>query len=189
LDVSSTWVREYGNWRIRTFGSIAAGDRALVTQRQDRRDRDARLHIDSPFHIGVGYATLFDKAPSAFFATLDYEAFGVSVSYSPDVTFFTMFFGHRLNIRVKDIGLMPYIKFGISYTHTSIEPVEDDPTRFSIPINFFNLQGGLKITSTFIPGLFFDTRYLFTPFTFNREDMENPLRRMMLSFSLGYAFK
>ena len=195
-DVQSTWVREYGNWRIRTFGTVAAGKNAPPAKKETPSRKktelkiqktDEKLRIDSPFHIEAGYANLFDKAPTALYACAEIMRYGGARVYYVDADFWTagVFFGYRFDIPMEKIAYMPYFRMGFDYHNDKAykDFGSNDP-----PIDY-NLQAGLKVTSSYVPGLFVGAgfQYNFT-FTFDDKYDKKKLMRMALVLTAGYAF-
>ena len=182
-DVSSVWIREYGNWRIGTFGTIAAGDRALIDRRQAQRERDANLRLNSDFHIEAGYANLFDSA--ALFLNLGIGAHGFNFYYSGDILSIGAYFGFRRSIRAGALGFIPYFRLGLAYIRDegSLRSDEDAPINFYLPLL---AKAGIKITSSHVPGLFLNTGFQYNYSIFNL--FSERRFTMALTFSVGYAF-
>ncbi|MCL2442153.1 MAG: serine protease [Treponema sp.] len=180
-DVSSVWIREYGNWRIKTFGTVAAGDQSLIRRRQNQREAAANLRINSDIHIEAGYATLFDKSPAAFYASFEYNNFfGANFYYAgSDYLSIGLFYGLRFGIPAGNFGIMPYFRAGVAYSHDSGWLESSD---FGLPISLFG-QAGIKVTSTYVPGLYAGAGFQYNFLNFSSHSM-----KMGLSFSAGYAF-
>jgi serine protease Do len=187
-DHSSKWIREYGNWRIKSFGTIASGDKTQLEKKQAKRDAADKLRLESS-HVEAGYANLFDKAPTAFYATIDYMGImGAKVYYAgPDFTSFGIFVGRRWGIPVGNVGIMPFFRFGFDYQNdnTNEKPKDDwghEGVGFPIAmiVNF-----GVKVTTTYVPGLFIGAacQYNFWDMNDYKKNM-----RQALCFSAGYAF-
>ena len=187
-DVSSVWIREYGNWRIRTFGDVAAGDQS--SRRQSRASDGLRM---GGIQIEVGYATLFDKAPGALYICLDASLIGAKVYIAgPDLFSIGIFTGFRFGIPAGDFGFMPYIRVGFDYQYD--KEFENSIYRdlLSLPISIMG-QVGVKVTTSYVPGLFIGVGFqynvinLHTVKLLNDSVYENPIK-MGLSFTAGYAF-
>ncbi|MDR1588059.1 MAG: S1C family serine protease, partial [Treponema sp.] len=54
--VKSEWVREYGVYRLDTYGDLVTGDKALVAKKETERN----LKTNFSFMFGAGYAYVFD---------------------------------------------------------------------------------------------------------------------------------
>ncbi|MCL2411216.1 MAG: hypothetical protein FWC97_06180, partial [Treponema sp.] len=197
-DVSSVWIREYGNWRIGTFGTIAAGDRALIDRRQAQRERDANLRLNSPLHLEAGYAFMFDTASAALFLNLDLSGSGFNFYHTGNIFSFGFYFGHRFSIRAGNFGFMPYFRAGLTVVwddEWQRWQYEDDG-RWSFQLEDYRRwyvpasgKIGLKVTSTHLPGFFGNIGFQLN-WTFN-DDVTYNLPgwfRRALTFSVGYAF-
>ncbi|MCL2808851.1 MAG: serine protease [Treponema sp.] len=191
-DVESIWIREYGNWRIKTFGTVASGDVERLNRRDAERNTYASMRPNSIFGIQVGYAYLFDKAPASLYLAVNLNTFLVNFYYHPDFWNVGFLMGVQFPIPVGQIGLMPYIYLGTFVNFESANVSEE--YSFSIQaIEFGALaQGGIKVYTSYVPGLFFDTGFQFNlPFNFladfGDDDYTKPFT-MGLSFSIGYSF-
>jgi len=205
VDVSSVWIREYGNWRIRSFETIAAGDRTLIVRRQRERQARERLRTASyRFFVEAGYANLFDKAPAALYASFGISWVGGQVYYTgPDFWTAGVFFGFQRDFTVGSFGIMPHLRFGMNFQHDqSFDDWADaenaerraTPGDSRLPVEnipfFFMAQAGLRITSSYVPGLFLGLNFqynfanLHTAIT---TGWNNPMR-MAFAVSLGYIF-
>jgi serine protease Do len=200
-DVSSVWVREYGNWRIRSFGKVAIGDQDALARRQARGDAEEKLHIGNTIHLEAGFATLFDKAPAAIYFAVDFPSVGNSLfglkAYIVDADLLSIggYIGFRIPIPAGTFGFMPYFKFGFDYQHD--KEFEDfkkvDSFGAGIPISVM-AQAGLKVTTSYVPGLFIGAGFQYNIINMNsigffedRNYYKNPIK-MGLSFTAGYAF-
>jgi len=116
---SAKWVREYGNWRIRSFGAVAAGDKTLVTKKEAQKKTAESLRVDhNSLHIEAGYAYLFEKAPAALYTAIDLSVFCAQFyTAGSDFWGLGMAFGYRWGIPAGNIGFMPFMRFGFDYLH------------------------------------------------------------------------
>ena len=190
-DVSSVWIREYGNWRIRSFGDVATGDQAALQRRQIQREAAEKLKMDG-IQIEAGYATLFDKAPAALYVSVDTSLFGVKVYFAgTDLFSIGVFSGFRFAIPAGNFGFMPYIRLGFDYQYD--KEFEDSTYNdiLSFPISVMG-QIGLKVTTSYVPGLFMGVGFQYNIINmhtigFIGEKYENPIK-MGLSITAGYTF-
>jgi len=187
-DVSSIWIREYGNWRIKSFGSIAAGDSSLISRKEAGRKATENLRIDASIQIEAGYANLFEKAPSALYFSLNlYSIMGLNLYYvDSDFWCIGLFIGYSWGIPAGNFGFMPYVRIGPNY-------MNDKGFKAYDKINFaagfpiaFSGQVGLKITTSYVPGLFVGAAYQLSIFDLALD--YNKLMKQGLSFTAGYAF-
>ena len=190
-DFSSTWIREYGNWRIRSFGTVAAGDTTLLDKQQSRREAKEKLRTDSIFHIEAGYAYLFDKAPAALYAAGEYMRYmGFKVYFAgPDFYSIGVFVGYRFEIPAGDFLIMPYGRFGIDYQHDKdYEDFKNSSWGSTVGFSVTGMvQGGIKITTSHVPGLFGGVAFQYNFFGLHNENYKKAMKQA-LSITVGYAF-
>jgi len=196
-DYNSVWIREYGNWRIKTFGSAASGDKTRVEKREKEKEVREKLRLDSSFMIGLGYAYLFEAAPAAINAGIEGTRFGLNFySVSANLWSIGITYGHHFSVPIGNIGLMPYIKIGYAYVHRSESYFKRDDdldqplvfkNLFAMPITF-NL--GTKFLTTAVPGLFLDAGFQFNAVLFDIINDSNRINdfKMGISIRAGYAF-
>jgi len=189
-DVSSVWVREYGNWRIRSFGTVAAGDVSLIERRKKDRETAEKLRIKSDFHVELGYANLFDTAPAAIYAGVDiYNIMGAKLYYvDSDFWCFGVYYGHHFAIPAGNLGFMPYIRLGVDFfKDTEWDEFKDNNWgAIGFPISFM-AQAGLKVTSTYVPGLFVGAAFQLNFFSAMDDDYKGQMKQA-LAITAGYAF-
>jgi len=195
-DVSSKWIREYGNWRIRSFGTEAAGDKSLIGKREAEKKAAEGLKLDKNIHVEAGFASLFDKMPAAFYASAEFfRLFGVQ-TYVAGPNFWSIgaFVSYRFDIPVRKVGIMPYIRAGFLYQGDKEyeEYKNNHPDATAFPSISVIGQVGLKVTTSFVPGLFLGAGFqgnlnfhTFDPFDWGK--YENPMK-MGLVVTAGYAF-
>jgi serine protease Do len=186
-DFNSVWIREYGNWRIKSFGSVAAGDKTLMNKKEADRKAKENMRIDSSIHIEAGYANLFEKAPTALYFSFDFSGFGLNLYYV-DSDFFSlgMFIGYSWGISAENLGFMPYIRIGINYMND--KGYEDYQNSVWGTLGFpiaFTGQFGFKVTSSYTPGFFVGTAYQLNIFNLNEY---KDVMKSALSITAGYAF-
>jgi serine protease Do len=202
-DVKSVWIREYGNWRIKAFGTVAAGDKDLIARRQKEKETAEKLHTDNSIYIEAGFATLFDKAPAALYLSLDLSYLGLNLFYV-DSNFYSFgfLFGFHIPIPVGELAFIPYFRGGFAfmkdeeYSNFLKGNDSNDPFDFSsnsnkldTPLVSLTIQGGLKVTTSYVPGLYGNIGYqhIFSGFMGYEKKYNNPFK-MGLTLSVGYAF-
>jgi len=191
-DVSSTWIREYGNWRIKTFGTAATGDLGRLDTRQAKRDALAGIKPDAYLRLDAGYGFLFDKSSTSIYASLDFEGVGFSIYYvNSDFFSFGGFVGFGIPI-ASGSGFMPYFRLGLCYNkdvhydnwiNNPSTPGDDFEDFFKISVFF---QGGLRIFIPNNPGLYGNIGYQYNLLGYNKQ-YRYPFS-MGLTFTLGYSF-
>jgi len=205
-DVTSAWIREYGNWRIKTFGTVAAGNHELVQNREKERKTTENLRVDPSFSIEAGFATCFDRAPAALFASLHLSYVGVNIFWA-NQNFFNVGFGYSLNlpIPIGNFGMTFNLKLGPSFTKheyygkSKSDPVNYPSSNYYDDIDTFDtiknglgffIQGGLKFTTSYVPGLFAGVSFQYNTILSQLLARENSLNlfKAGLMFTVGYAF-
>jgi serine protease Do len=187
-DVNSIWIREYGNWRIKSFGSVASGDKSLMSKKEADKKAKKNLRTNSVLQLETGYANLFKKTDTytAFYFSLDFlTVMGFNLYYvNDDLSCFGMFLGYQWSIPTGNFGFMPYLRLGTNFMTDS--GFEESKTGFAdgFPIAFTG-QVGLKITTSFIPGLFVGTAFQLNLFSLT--DYDN-LMKSAFCVTAGYAF-
>ncbi|MDR1388495.1 MAG: trypsin-like peptidase domain-containing protein [Treponema sp.] len=193
-EFSSRWVREYGNWRIATFDAAASGDKTRISERETKQKNREALHGRSDFSVETGYAYLFDKEPAAVYAALDFWGFMGFQTYFANPDFYTIgaYFGWTGDFYPSDkVAVMPFIRGGMDYQ------VDEEFKQFSkgrrpgLPISA-TLQAGIKITTSYVPGLTFGAGFQYNLFSLHsfgtlHDTYDNPME-MALRFTVGYAF-
>ncbi|MDR0587120.1 MAG: trypsin-like peptidase domain-containing protein [Treponema sp.] len=189
-DISSGWIREYGAWRIRTFGEFAAGNKDFVAEKETKQKNKAALRTDSDFTVEAGYAYLFDKAPAALYVSIEYLRYMGAQAYFAGPDFWTIgaFIGYRGEFFPGNIGLMPYFFGGFDYqSDKDYEKFMDEsgePKGFPLAVM---LKAGLKVTTAKVPGLFGGIGFQYNIMNLGFDDYDNRMK-MALTITAGYAF-
>jgi serine protease Do len=186
-DVSSIWIREYGNWRIKSFGSVAAGDKSLMSKKEAEKKAKEKLRMNTAFQFEAGYASLFDKADNALYFSLDsFGLTGLNLYFvDADLWCFGTFIGYRWGIPAGSFGFMPYMRIGANFMHDKgYDNYAKNEFMSGLPIAFTG-QIGLKITTSFVPGLFVGAAFQLN--IFNLTDYDK-LMKQAYSITAGYAF-
>jgi len=182
-DVSSVWIREYGNWRIKNFGTAATGDTRRVERRDTQRTATAAMRPNSSFNVEAGYAYLFDKAPAALYAGVNFENYGLNFYFAgSDLWSVGMCFNLQFPIPIGSIGLMPFARGGLFFTKDEVTGSASD-LDFDIYFGIY-VQGGLRVYVSRVPGLFASAAYQYN-FIWGKQP--DPFK-MGLAFSVGYSF-
>jgi len=190
-DVNSVWIREYGNWRIKTFGTAASGDTDRLERRQTQRENREKLRLDSSFHVEAGYATLFDKAPGALYISIDFLGLGLKYYYiDSNFSSFGVFGGFTGSFPAGNVGVMPYLRFGVDYfMDKEWDNFKKANGNFAMgfPICFM-AQAGVKLTTSYVPGLLFGASFQYNLFSMYDSDFRGEQMKMALALTVGYAF-
>jgi len=195
-DAKSVWVREHGNWRIKSFGNVAMGDKELLTKRQKQKEIAKNLHTNNRLYVEAGYASLFDKAPAALYFSLDVSFVSFNVFFA-DENLFSIggFSSLHIPIPAGRLAFIPYGKLGFAFIK-DVRYGEFKGKGDEFDINFnsniwaFVLQGGLKITTSYVPGLYGNIgfQYNFPALIGGYDEKYSNPFKMGLTISAGYAF-
>jgi len=200
VDVSSVWIREYGHWRIKTFGTVATGDMERLNKKPSRRDSEPFMRPKSDFRAEIGYAYLFDALPAALFASLEFfQNWSVNFYFAgTDFVSIGVWYGGHLPIHIGNFGLMPYAKVGIGYLkdmnygrwYSDLDSNNIVNPEFQSILFFLGLNGGIKFGLSDYPGLFGNIGYQYNFVNyegFRGKSYDKPFE-MALTLSIGYSF-
>jgi serine protease Do len=155
-NVKSEWVKEYGIWRMQTYGDNVSGNKALLEQKNMKKEQDSALRTNYIFAVSAGYAynfvyestfnvslrliSPFYMGAEAFFGLGDseYIQFGINMGYAHP-------------IRLNSFALMPFGEGGLAIAGTKESREEDGLFGNVLTPNF---KGGLMFTFAKVPGLF-----------------------------------
>jgi len=181
--VKSEWIKEYGVYRMDTYGELAAGGKNLLDEKEKKKAQNKSLKTDYSFAVSAGYANVFDYG-SAFHAAVrisNQVTYGIDLFYGlNDKEYFQLGFcmGFVIPIRLDTFALMPFGDAGLAYTNT--KDIED-AIGFKICAT---LKGGLMFTFAKTPGLFGRILYQHN-FAFLNEDLKN---HGTVGIGIGYGF-
>jgi len=196
--IKSQWVKEYGVYRMDTYGEAITGNKTLLEDKQKKKAQDKNLRTDFGFGIYAGYAYVFDYG-SAFNASL---IFAGSHPFIYDINFIMgqkgyfqlgIDLGFYGPIRMNGSALMPFGMLGVHYISTDATKAGADRYRNSFdsdPDSSFgfavglSLKGGLMFTTSAVPGLFGQAFFDYN-FTFFNSNIKNV---PMVGIGIGYGF-
>jgi serine protease Do len=199
-DVKSVWIREYGNWRIKSFGTVATGDTERITKKEKQKERDEKLRIDGA-GVEAGYASIFDAGNgSALYFSLTGSFIGINIFYADNKLSCYGFYGNITfpSIKTNNFAIVPNFRLGCSfindkyykeYKEARRSSYDRDDTGFDY-LMAFSAFGGIKITTTYVPGLFANVGFQYNSATgiFGYEnDYKNKFDKALM-FTIGYAF-
>ena len=204
-EVKSVWIREYGNWRIKSFGTVATGDTERITKREKQKERDEKLRIDG-FGIEAGYASIFDAAEgNALYLSLTSSFLGINIFYADDkLSSFGFYVNMNAPIRAGNFAFVPNFRLGVSFItdkyyndYKKAWNKIHDPYGYDSDKSFdfmmaFSIFAGLKITTTYVPGLFANVGFQYNAASgaFGYEtkyDYQNKFDKALM-FTVGYTF-
>jgi serine protease Do len=215
--IESTWVNEYGIWRISTFGNLVTGDKQEFVEATEQQQAVAakikeKLQADDYRMIFLGYANLFghganpgaDNTSGAAIMggsriKIKKFSFGAHI-YVAGTEFLQLdaFVGGIYPIQMGSLILSPFFDVGGGFR------VSDMPYGVAVTGNSqasprytgfdggVNAQAGLMFTITQLPGVYLNASYQFNYFVTHEKAVREyailPENRHMVMVGLGYAF-
>jgi serine protease Do len=192
--IKSEWIKEYGIWRMQTFGDSVSGNKDILNARKKERDQDKALVTDFTYIINGGYINVLGGYGhaihlSAMLSSPTYFGFQANIGLT-DLKYLQagMFVGYAYPIRLTSVGFIPFadIGGGIQITEESKrEPVGWGSAGFPFA-TAFNIKGGLMFTTAKVSGLVF--RAFYEHSIIFMEDQNNALKNHgAVGFSIGYG--
>ncbi|GMO39725.1 MAG: hypothetical protein Pg6C_00350 [Treponemataceae bacterium] len=139
--VNTTWINEYGIWKLDKAGDLVAGDKSLLERKEKQRERDAKLRTDYAIAFSAGCAYIFDDRPSVKLAleiksgiTLyDFELFfGKEVFGGDKLGAGHLLLGFTFPVKIADkSALMPFAEAGLGLTFRGKPDADSD--RVTVP--------------------------------------------------------
>jgi serine protease Do len=189
--ISSNWVKEYDIWRIESFGDAAAGNKSLLSEKEERRRQEKNLRTDVSVQISAGLGYIFDLGP-AFTGELigrtGPAGWGLRAYLGGEYTQVEGLMGLYLPIKMTKAAIIPYGEAGAGVCFRKAEKkktgggfyADEEPLLAGMDLTA-SFQGGLQFTTAAIPGLYLKTAYQFNA-SFSGH------RSHVLIAGLGYAF-
>jgi len=184
--VKSEWIKEYGVYRMETYGELSVGGKALLEEKEKKKEQDKALITDYDFTVSAGYANVLDYG-HAFHAAIRISSpytYGIDFFYGlNDKEYFQLGLnmGYVIPIRLKTFALMPFGETGILYTST-----KDSKDDIGFPI-CIPLKGGLMFTLAKTPGFFARAFYVYN-FVFLGGFNGHLQNHGTIGLSVGYGF-
>jgi len=196
--VKSEWIKEYGVYRMDTFGDLVTGDKNLqnakLDEKQKKREQDKALRTDYKFAIFAGYSYVFDYG-SALNAGLRFSSpftYGLDLYYGFDrKEYFQVGFniGYAYAIRLDSFALTPFGELGAAYLSSKESKNKNDNSDdlgFGFDIGL-TIKGGLMFTTAKVPGLFGRLFYQHT-IPFMKDQNKAIGSHGLVGISAGYGF-
>jgi serine protease Do len=169
--VSTTWVAEYGIWKLDKAGDLVSGDRTVLDKRIRDRQVEQNLRTDYDWSVSAAYAYLGLGGGDPRGSALDISAsmavsfitYGLHVAFQGgDYGIMEGTMGFTGAIRLGTIALMPYgaAGAGIAWHEAAKNGYGYGDSGPAMTMGL-SLQGGLMLTSSYVPGLFLKTAYQF----------------------------
>ena len=199
--IKSEWIKEYGIYRMDTYGEKVAGNKTLLEEKKQKKQTSAALRTDYSWSVNAGYAYVFDYG-SALYAGIRFMSpftYGVDLFYdfgSKEYFQIGMNLGYNFEIRLDSIGIMPFGDLGLAYASSkgskakvpstnSWDSDSDIGFNFAMPLT---LKAGLKFTTAKAPGLFGQAFYQYNVI-FMKDKNESIKNHGIAGISIGYGFE
>jgi len=179
----SEWIKEYGIYRMDTYGELAVGGKILLEEKEKKKEKDKSLRTDYNVAFSAGYANVIDYG-SALHAAIRFSTpftKGIDLYYGiGDLEYLKLGinFGFAIPIRLGTFAITPFGDGGFSYI--SIKGSKD---AFGLPL-CMPLKGGLMFTFAKVPGLFGRVFYEYN-YTFLNDILKD---HAIFGVSVGYGF-
>ncbi|MDR2942254.1 MAG: serine protease [Treponema sp.] len=188
--VKSEWSKEYGIYRMDTYGELAAGGKSLMEEKEKKQAKDKALRTDFSMAVFVSYANVFDY-DSAVYASIRIGSpftIGVDlVSGFGDTKYFKwgMSAGGNIPIRLDSIAIIPFFEGGAGPVSSAASKAgEEFGFDFAICLP---IRGGLMLTFSAVPGLY--GRFLYEYNTIFTYDKNKAIKaHSIIGVGIGYAF-
>jgi serine protease Do len=190
--VESEWVNEYGNWRIRTFGEYASGDKTMIEKKKKAEADAKRLVTEPSVRLGLGAALVSDLGTavgidlrvhgSKHFGAGFQGIFGPEKFVEIDVLL-----GFYFPLPAGPVAFTPFAEASAGMMFK--QNMDYDERRDSILEKTWNaigisVKGGLIFTTSAVPGLYLQGAY---QYNLHRGEDWNPPKGAFI-IGLGYAF-
>ena len=186
--VSSEWTNEYGIWRIKSFGSIASGDKRLIKKKAEQKQIDENLRASPKFQLSAGMTYIFNQG-AGFGADIifrgSYTGFGLRMDIAKDFLQIDCFWGLYIPIKAEKIAFTPFGSIGLGYQSIKLVPAFDKVGYIGFPVH-----GGLQFTTATVPGLYLQVAYQHNFMVNFLEIVErNTPYKNLIFISVGYSFE
>jgi serine protease Do len=188
--VESAWIKEYGIWRIGTFGDIAAGDRSLITEKENKRLMNESLKTDMAFAVYTGFEYIIGQGPAALaslwwkskFVLWDINFHFAGVDFIQAATGI----GFYYPIRINTAAISPIASASAGFRKKEEQETSDG--RLDVGLSFgWSIQGGIMVTTAGIPGLFGQLSYQYNNYYLGGTDVIEKGRHAVF-IAVGYGF-
>ncbi|GHV89187.1 hypothetical protein AGMMS50267_15470 [Spirochaetia bacterium] len=219
-EVITTWVLEFGIWKLDKAGDLVSGDKTLTEKRKKERERARQKNaLDNAIMLSVGYTDIFDHwAGERTYTGNSYQPDGLVTDIAPalDVSVFVLqrYWFERISLTLaekfwqldanlgfkvpidiaKVVTLSPYAAVGVNIkmyeTVRDLSKTDEFSTGSDLDRLEFGVQaqGGLMLTTTWVPGLFLIAAYQGNVSFAGGLEKIPPTDVHMLKINVGYAF-
>jgi serine protease Do len=197
--VKSEWIKEYGVYRMETFGDTVAGNKVLLDEKQKKRAQDQALKTDYILAVSASYAHIISDsaiggpAINASLILLNPFNIGIDLNFGLNGEKYFhagLFVGYTHPIRLNTVALMPFGALGLAYEESEGSKKEESGWDSDVGFPFtiaIKLKAGLMVTTAAVPGLFGRVFYEFDlPFI---EDQNKSIKNHhIIGITVGYGF-
>jgi hypothetical protein len=171
--VSTTWVTEYGIWRLDKAGDLVTGDKTLAETKKKQKDADKKLRDSYDLLVMAGYSYIVDspaaiwlqgKSKTGYF-TYALDGF-IGLVGGPFVQIDGTI-GLEFPVKRAGLALLPFADIGVGMRFAPIieEGTWHQTEHVSSPGAGILARVGLALTSRAAPGLFGAVSYQFNAFS------------------------
>ena len=197
--VKSEWVKEYGVWRMETFGDTVSGNKVLLDEKQKKKSQDQALKTDYTLAVSAGYAHIISKdseisgpAINASLILLSPFNAGIDMNFGLNAEKYLhigLFFGYTHPIRLNTVALMPFGALGMAFESSEGSKREGsglDSGGFPFAVAI-KLKAGLMLTTAAVPGLFGRVFYEFD-LPVLKDQNRSLTNHHIIGIAVGYGF-
>jgi serine protease Do len=195
--VESEWIKEFGIWRINSFGELVKGDKSLITAKEEAREQEKNLKTDYHLMLSLSYAQILDRG-AAGNAELklkgDYTGWVISGFYAGS-DFFQVQTGLTIEVPIRfgsaGFALIPFIEGGIGMMEKKNEQPDSwlsSSADSKIRKIMSEIQGGLLFTTSALPGVYVKAVYQKNFYSNSSDDLAPKPDKTIILVGLGYVF-
>ncbi|MCL2320355.1 MAG: serine protease [Treponema sp.] len=196
--VKSEWIKEYGVYRMDTYGDTVTGNKTLLEEKKKKKELNKALRTDYSFAISAGYSYVFNYGSALYAGIRFYSPFtyGFDLFYgfgNKEYFQFGMKLGYYGAIRMDTFAIMPFGELGLSYVSSyaskNLIPVSllyNEPAGFKFAMAL-PLQAGVMLTTAAVPGLFGKVYFTYNIIVI-KDKYEWIKNHAIFGLSVGYGF-
>jgi serine protease Do len=197
---SSTWIIEYGIWRISTFGEAVVGDKTIADEKVEEKERvrteDAALITDYGLMIQGGLTLMPDMEHTLGFnaglrsSFAEFAMAGFDFTGNGDYKQFHAALGFKFPIRLGAVAIIPLAEASVGLSFAKVQsddPWEDDHSDSDMGFGW-GLKAGLMFTTKYVKGLYAFGNYQYNSVKIGAFDDEVRLKNSFITFGIGYGF-
>ncbi len=195
--VSSTWVLEYGIWRIDTFGSIVVGDKSIAQEKEKQRAQNRDLVTDYTLMLQGGLTIMPDMENNIGFnagirvGMGKIPIVGTDFAGNGDYNQIHAVIGLRYPIRLGAVAITPFAEGSAGIAFAKLEKDEDDFEDFGLLPDWgfgWGLKAGLMFTAKFVKGLYLYGNYHYVSTGIGHFDDKQTFTHNFITIGIGYGF-